>query len=73
MTPYLIDPTTLPLSNTPLAQFFEKQKLGENVLIDIGGAIYGFVQGSVFLIFLLGRIVLDALLLPRDIYQSIKQ
>ncbi len=73
MSDYLVDPNTLPLSQNPLAQFLERQKLGENIFIDMGGAIYGFIQGSVFLLFLLGRIVLDALLLPRDIYQSIKK
>ena len=73
MSDYTIDSSTLPLSHNPLAQFLEKQKLGENIFIDIGGALYGFVQGSVFLLFLLGRIVLDALLLPKDIYQSIKK
>lgn len=73
MSDYLVDSNTLPLSQNPLAQFLERQKLGENIFIDMGGVVYGFVQGSVFLLFLLGRIVLDALLLPRDIYQSIKK
>ena len=45
MSEYSVDPNTLPLSQNPLAQFLEKQKLGENILIDIGGVIYGFVQG----------------------------
>ncbi len=35
--------------------------------------IYGFAQGSTFLLFLLGRMVLDFLLLPRDMYQSFHQ
>ena len=70
---YSIDPDTLPLSQNALARYLEKQKLGENILVDIAGFAYGFTQGSVFLLFLLGRMVLDFLLLPRDIYEFLKQ
>lgn len=70
---YAIDPNTLPLSQNALAQYLEKQKLGENILVDMAGFAYGFTQGSVFLLFLLGRMVLDFLLLPRDIYEFLKQ
>jgi hypothetical protein len=52
-----------------LAQYFDNQKLGDNPLVDIAGFAYGFVQGSAFLIFLFGRMVLDALLLPVDLYK----
>lgn len=70
---YSIDPDTLPLSQNALARYLEKQKLGENILVDIAGFAYGFTQGSVFLLFLLGRMVLDFLLLPRDVYEFLKQ
>lgn len=70
---YIIDPNTLPLSQNALAQYLEKQKLGENIFVDMAGFAYGFAQGSVFLLFLLGRMVLDFLLLPRDIYEFLKQ
>lgn len=70
---YIIDPNTLPLSQNALAQYLEKQKIGENILVDIAGFTYGFTQGSVFLLFLLGRMVIDFLLLPRDIYEFLKQ
>lgn len=68
---FILDPKAFPLSSTALSLYFDKQKLGDNLLVDLGGFVYGFVQGSIFLLFLLGRIILDALLLPRDIYQHI--
>ncbi|MDD2694125.1 MAG: hypothetical protein PHY14_04315 [Candidatus Gracilibacteria bacterium] len=70
---YFIPPDSLPLSQNALARYLEKQKLGENIFVDIAGFAYGFTQGSVFLLFLLGRMVLDFLLLPRDIYEFLKQ
>lgn len=65
---FLIDPNTLPLSQNRLAQYLEQKKIGENIFVDMAGFAYGFTQGSVFLLFLLGKIILDFLLLPRDIY-----
>jgi hypothetical protein len=70
---YIIDPNTLPLSQNALAQYLEKKRLGENIFFDMAGFAYGFTQGSVFLVFLLGRMVLDFLLLPRDIYSMLKK
>lgn len=70
---FIIDLHSLPFSQNALAKYLEKQKLWENILIDIGGAVYGLLQGSTFLIFLAWRIVLDFLLLPRDIYQLIRE
>lgn len=68
---FILDPKAFPFSDSAFSLYFDKQKLGDNLLIDLGGFVYGFVQGSIFLLFLLGRIILDALLLPRDIYQHI--
>ncbi len=70
---YTLPPWAFPLSDTKLAQYFDQQKIGDNPLIDIAGFAYGFVQGSVFLVFLLGRIILDTLLLPLDIYKLIQE
>jgi hypothetical protein len=66
---YTLPPWAFPLSDTKLAQYFDNQKFGDNPLIDIAGFVYGFAQGSLFLVFLLGRIILDTLLLPIDIYK----
>jgi hypothetical protein len=66
---YTLPTWAFPLSDTKLAQYFSEQKLWDNPLVDIAGFAYGFAQGSLFLIFLLGRIILDALLLPLDIYK----
>jgi hypothetical protein len=65
---YTIDPRDFPLSDLPITKYFESQKLGDSPLLDIGGFVYGGVQGSVFLLYLCGRIILDTLLLPRDLY-----
>ncbi len=70
---YTLPPWTFPLSDTKLAHYFDQQKIGDNPLIDIAGFAYGFAQGSVFLVFLLGRIILDTLLLPLDIYKLIQE
>ncbi len=70
---FFIDPSTIPLSQNQLAQYLEGKRLWENIFIDLGWMIYGFAQGSTFLLFLLGRMVLDFLLLPRDMYQSFHQ
>lgn len=69
---YLIDPEDFPLGNTQIARYFESKKLGENLFVDVGGFAFGMAQGSVFLLYLLGKIILDFLLLPRDIYNTIK-
>jgi hypothetical protein len=69
---YLIDPEDFPFGKTEVARYFESKQLGENIFIDMGGFVFGMAQGSIFLVYLLGKIVLDFLLLPRDIYQSLK-
>ncbi len=70
---FILDPKAFPFSDTALSIFFDKQRLGDNLLIDLGGFVYGFVQGSVFLLFLFGRIILDTLLLPIDLYKMTKK
>lgn len=70
---YTLPPWAFPLSDTQLAQYFDRQKLWVNPLIDIAGFAYGFAQGSVFLLFLAWRMILDFLLLPRDIIHSFTQ
>lgn len=70
---FILDPKAFPFSDTALSAFFDKQRLGDNLLIDLGGFVYGFVQGSVFLLFLFGRIILDTLLLPIDLYKMTKK
>ena len=70
---YTLPSWAFPLSDTDLSIYFDKQKLGDNPLIDIAGFAYGFAQGSIFLLFLLGRIILDTLLLPLDIYKLIQE
>jgi hypothetical protein len=70
LTPdYTLPPGAFPFSDVPLSLYFDRQKLGDNPLVDIAGLAYGFAQGSLFLIFLLGRMILDALLLPIDLYK----
>lgn len=64
----IFDPNDYPLSGLPITQYFESKKLGENIFIDIAGFAYGVAQGSLFLLWLAGKVVVDALLLPLDIY-----
>ncbi len=64
----VFDPKSYPLSGLPMTEYFESQKLWENILVDIAGFIYWVAQGSLFLLWLTGKIVVDALLLPLDIY-----
>lgn len=40
---YQIDPSKLPLGQMELTRYFEKQKLGENIFVDIAGFFYGFI------------------------------
>lgn len=68
---YILDPKMYPLSNLPITKYFESQKLWDNPLIDIAGIAYGVAQGSIFLLWLAGRMVLDALLLPIDLYRFV--
>lgn len=70
---YTLPPWAFPFSGAKLSLFFEKQKIGDNPLIDIAGFFYGFAQWSVFLLFLLGRMILDTLLLPLDLYTLIQE
>lgn len=69
---YIFDPQEFPLANHPVTQFFERQKLGDNIVIDMAGFVYWVAQGSLFLLWLAGKITLDLLLLPVDIYKMMK-
>jgi hypothetical protein len=68
---YILDPSAYPLADVPLTKYFESQRLWENIFVDIGGFVYGFAQGSLFLLWLAGRMVMDALLLPVDLYKLV--
>lgn len=68
---YVFDPKMYPLANNELTKYFESQKIGENIFVDMGGFMYGLAQWSLFLLWLAGRVVLDALLLPIDLYKLI--
>jgi len=58
----------LPLQNNKITQFFEEAHLWDNVIVDIGGFLYGFVvQGSAILIIIAWKILTDSIFLPRDI------
>ena len=70
---FVLDPRAFPLSDHPLTKYFESQRLWDNPLIDLAGFAYGFAQGSLFLLYLAGRIVLDTLLLPIDLYKMMKK
>lgn len=70
---YTLPLWSFPLSDSKLSLYFDQQRIGDNPLIDIAGFAYGFAQGSIFLLFLVGRIILDTLLLPRDIYMFIQE
>ena len=70
---YTLPPWAFPLSDSKLSLYFDQQRIGGNPLIDIAWFAYGFAQGSIFLLFLVGRIILDTLLLPRDIYMLIQE
>ena len=70
---YTLPVGALPFSGTALAKYFDEQKLWDNPLVDMAGFAYGAAQGSLFLVFLLGRMILDALLLPIDMYYLIKK
>jgi hypothetical protein len=65
---YILDPSDYPLADFALTKYFESQKLGDNPLVDVVGFVYWVAQGSVFLLWLAGRMVLDAILLPVDLY-----
>ena len=69
---YTLDPKIFPFADHPFTKYFESQKLGQNPFIDLAGLAYGFAQGSLFLLYLAGRIVLDLLLLPIDLYKMIQ-
>jgi hypothetical protein len=68
---YILDTKDYPFSDSALTKYFESQKLGDNLLVDIAGFAYGVAQGSIFLLWLAGRIVLDTLLLPVDLYRMV--
>lgn len=68
---YLFDPKMYPLAGAPLTKYFESKKLWDNIFIDMWGFVYGVAQWSIFLLWLAGKIVLDALLLPVDLYKLI--
>ncbi len=70
---YTLPPWSFPFSDSKLSLYFDQQRIGDNPLIDIAGFAYGFAQGSIFLFFLVGRIILDTLLLPRDVYMLIQE
>ncbi len=65
---------TIPLSDNPLAQYFEKAPLWENIFVDFSGFFYGFfVQWSAILVILAWNIFLDTIFLPKDIYTLLKE
>ena len=68
---YMLDPKMYPLSNLPLTSYFESQKLWDNPLVDMAGFFYGIAQGSIFLLWLAWKVVLDTLLLPVDLFKLI--
>mgnify|MGYP006915289807 CR=1 FL=1 len=70
---FIFDPSIFPFQKTYLAQYFEEQPLWKNPLIDIGGFLYWVAQGSLFLFYIAWKIVFDLLLLPIDIYHSLKK
>jgi uncharacterized protein YceK len=70
---YIISDDAFPFSKAPLTTYFEDQKLWDNFLVDIAGFTYGVAQGSIFLLYMTWRIVLDTLLLPVDIYRLIQK
>ena len=69
-----IDFSEFPLFQNRFAQFLEKQPLGENIVVDTLGFLYGFfAQGSALLVIIAWRLLEDILLLPRDIYHKIRK
>ena len=63
----------VPFINTPFAQYLEKQPIGANIAIDLLGFVYGFVvQGSVILVIIAWKILVDLLRLPVDGYRAIR-
>jgi hypothetical protein len=70
---YILSSDDYPLADFPLTKYFESQKLGDHLLVDIAWFAYGVAQGSVFLLWLAGRIMLDTLLLPADLYKMMKR
>lgn len=67
---FIFDPMAIPLFDTRLASYFSEQPFGKNTAVDIAGMAYGVAQGSLFLLYILGKMCFDFLLLPRDIYHS---
>lgn len=66
------DDEDLPFGKTEIAKFLEKKKIGENILVDIGGFFYGFVvQGGAIFVILLWKILLDIIFLPHDILKEL--
>lgn len=63
-----------PFFQNQLAKLLERQRIGENIPLDIVGFLYGFfVQGSAILVILAWRILMDLLRLPVDVYYEIKK
>ncbi|MDO4873724.1 MAG: hypothetical protein Q4A35_00810 [Candidatus Gracilibacteria bacterium] len=68
------DDEDLPFGKAKITKFFEKKKIGENILVDIGGFFYGFVvQGGAIFVILLWKILLDIIFLPRDILKELQK
>lgn len=64
----------VPLSKNQFAQMLESSPLWQNIWTDMVWFMYGFfVQGSAVLVILLWKILLDTLLLPKDIYTLIRE
>jgi signal recognition particle GTPase len=71
-----IDESTrlMPLAQAKLTQFFEKAPLGENIVTDVLGFLYGFfVQGSAVLVILIWNLLVDLLKLPYDALQELRR
>ena len=72
--PQTYDDVALPFDSNRLAKYLEGKAWGENPLIDILGLMYGFfIQGSAILVILLWRLLMDLLMLPKDLIDSFKR
>ncbi len=67
----VIVPDEIPFGKTKIAKKLENQVIWENIWADIVWFLYGFVvQGSAILVILAWNILLDAIMLPKDMWDT---
>lgn len=70
----IYDTVAIPFDSNKLAKYLEGKTWGENPFVDILGLMYGFfIQWSAILVILLWRLLMDLLMLPKDLIDTFKR